>query len=323
MRRLLVLTAIFACRVQGSDKVSLITFLDCRGFEVLALPIRNKVCYARLRGYEYRLKLLQERDTSKITYRKPTVVAEALASADEGSTLIWMDADVVVMQSSRRIESFFDDGSAWLWMTDHNCNPNNGVVAFRSGTQARDFVRSWSTTCRQGDFPFTDQGCYYEQLVKTASNRSLVNECHLLSKRRKRAAPLMKCVMQVWDTVFGSFDATKDRCAGPVCLRHANDGFNNHYCNPKRHQFTYCQWYIPPGWNKALCFSSGMFALHARSPSKADGLGLPQTNFNTASLKDINTSTCVTNRNDDIDRSVKDACASGVDAWITLSIARQ
>ena len=303
----------------GAQNTTLVTFVDCGSVRRMEAPLKNKACYARRHGYRYEVKVLQNNHrlmASGITYQKPVVLKEGLERAVDGELVVWLDADIVVMDGQRKFEEFVND-RAEVWITDHNCNPNNGAVALRNGLVAKKFIRDWIRTCRIGQFPFTDQGAFYAQLLTTAGNASLVDECHFLLKNKpKTGPPLMRCVMDVWDRIFGSFSGTQDRLAGPVGLRRASDGFNNHFCHPHRHVHQYCRWYNPPGWARQVCFRRGGFALHGRSPARSKTMGVPAANYDTAASKDTLLRPCV--RQAGLLAPLLSACRAHHDAWVNI-----
>lgn len=169
-------------------EIRFVTFLDCDSLNRMTLPLRNKACYARKHGYRYDLKLVRKQaaatETQGITYRKPEVILEAMARAAPDDLVVWIDADVVVMDSPRRFETLVDREAVDVWIADHNCNPNNGVIVLRNNAFGRKFVEGWIEICGLGQFPYTDQGCFYEQALRVASagNTSLINECDLLGR---------------------------------------------------------------------------------------------------------------------------------------------
>mmetsp|Transcript_18458 Transcript_18458/g.56664 ORF Transcript_18458/g.56664 Transcript_18458/m.56664 type:complete len:363 (+) Transcript_18458:44-1132(+) len=294
-----------------TPQVTLITFLDCGSVAKFALALRNKACYARRQGYRYEVKMLPS--AKDITYRKPFVMLDALRRAPRESLVVWTDADLIIMRSNRTFLEFVDLQAADLWMTDHNCNPNNGAIAVRVNDFGFQFLKDWAEVCQLGQFPFTDQGAFYETLLRRAGGVSLIDTCDLL-KTTQKVEPLMSCVMREWDAIFGAFDGATDRVAGRIGLRRAADGYNNHLCNDK-HRHQYCR--RVGGWAPSVCFRNGMFALHGRSPERSKALNVPAANYDSASLVDVSLRRCVRRRKgggkddvDDVVKPLREACAA-------------
>uniref|UniRef100_A0A7S3NPZ7 Nucleotide-diphospho-sugar transferase domain-containing protein n=1 Tax=Aureoumbra lagunensis TaxID=44058 RepID=A0A7S3NPZ7_9STRA len=317
----------------GGIQIRMVTFLDCQSVEKLILPLINKACYAKKQGYKYEVKLLQKRKNTTssedgITYKKPGIILEAMHHSVSIPTeindefIVWFDVDVNIMNSSRQFD-LIDPNKADLWITDHNCNPNNGVIALRNDHRGRSFLKDWIHTCTLGQFPFTDQGCFYQQLIFYASNISLIDTCDLLRTKTEKGPKPMKCVMQTWNHVFGAFRNGHDRIQSRVGLRRADDGFNNHFCHPQFHLKTYCRWYQPPGWSPSTCFKHGMFALHGRSPQRAKKIGLSQSNFDLAATFDPALRQCISSRKATILQLAKQACSSGADSWVNFGAGGQ
>jgi hypothetical protein len=114
---------------------------------LLALAERSFRPYAQRHGYtlDLRTDLI---DTSRPpAWSKVALIRELLARHE---TVVWLDADTIVVRGDRDIAAELPDGR-FLGLVEHRvdgrANPNTGVMVIRSGDDARNFFSEvWDST---------------------------------------------------------------------------------------------------------------------------------------------------------------------------------
>ncbi len=111
-----------------------------RQSRLLSLAVRSFRPYAARHGYSLELR------TELVDHSRPAPWSKVVllrALATEYDLLLWLDADLVIVDRSLDIASELDDGR-FLYLAEHATKegrmPNSGVMMLRGGQQTIDFL---------------------------------------------------------------------------------------------------------------------------------------------------------------------------------------
>jgi hypothetical protein len=122
--------------------------------------------YCEEQGYIYHV----EKDDDKInialegrspTWYKPKLIAEVFETYNPDYVL-FLDADAIVSDSTRRIEEFITEDFSILMTEDYGPSlVNAGVILFKNNQFSKDFINKWWDICEE--FPQYKRGLWWDQ----------------------------------------------------------------------------------------------------------------------------------------------------------------
>ena len=174
----------------GRENITLVSWLpgawSNKGY---VAALRNRRRYARVHGYRFlgfnetnlppSLSATWRQDAS---FFKPKLLAYLLDSAEDGTWLVWMDADTLFTNFEIRWGDYLGSGDVVVAEAP-DVVTNNGVFALRASEAGRAFVDDWVDEHeRYGDSPLTDNGTFIHALLRALSRLHDVeydNRCRL------------------------------------------------------------------------------------------------------------------------------------------------
>mmetsp|Transcript_46638 Transcript_46638/g.137804 ORF Transcript_46638/g.137804 Transcript_46638/m.137804 type:complete len:324 (+) Transcript_46638:60-1031(+) len=190
--------------------------------------------------------------------------------------VFWHDVDTHIMRPETPLESFLEAaGHAPVVFTDNALSLNNGVF-FLDVAGGADFLQLWRRGCSDGEWPWADNGCMYEVLLRMVGGDRYGGRCGGFREpdfdpsrpEPPTGAELMTCFNEEMDAL-GVGCCGKDRAIeGFAFLTGAEDSFNHHPCEQLERSKDFAE--EPRAKIRAHCHSDGMFMAHTKDDAYAD-----------------------------------------------------
>mmetsp|Transcript_10809 Transcript_10809/g.32544 ORF Transcript_10809/g.32544 Transcript_10809/m.32544 type:complete len:320 (-) Transcript_10809:332-1291(-) len=188
--------------------------------------------------------------------------------------IFWHDVDTHIMRPTTPLESFVEAaGHAPVIFTDNALSLNNGVFFLEVSSSGSSFLKTWRKGCRQGEWPWADNGCMYEVLLSKLGGDRYSGRCRKFREPtfdKERPEPptgsaLMHCFNEEMDAL-GIGCCGKDRqIDGFAFLTGAEDSFNHHPCHELEKSKDFKE--VARETIRQHCFVEGMFMVHTKNAS--------------------------------------------------------
>lgn len=191
--------------------------------------------------------------------------------------LFWHDVDTHIMQPEVPLQRFLDAAGPGVFalFTDNALSLNNGVFFLEASDAGGAFLEAWRHGCRSGVWPWADNGCMYEVLLRRLGGERYGGRCAEFREPEhdderpepRTGARLMRCFNEEMDSLGMGCCGSRRGISGIALLSGPESSFNDHPCDElaKNPDFTPHE----RAKIKDHCFSDGMFLVHSKSLSYA------------------------------------------------------